>query len=181
MTGVQTCALPISRLPIQYVLTVTTADANQVALHGLFIGRERAAFEQAVRLSQQKNLIFLEQPLRKAVVYLDPQEFKSTWLGNKAIYRTRLAMAEGGELIILAPGVRKFGEDIRNDALIRKYGYAGRQSVIQLTASEKDLQENLSVAAHLIHGSADGKFSITYAVAHLSQKEIESEIGRAHV
>ena len=164
----------LSRLPIQYVLTVTTADANQVALHGLFIGRERAAFEQAVRLSQQKNLIFLEQPLRKAVVYLDPQEFKSTWLGNKAIYRTRLAMAEGGELIILAPGVRKFGEDIRNDALIRKYGYAGRQSVIQLTASEKDLQENLSVAAHLIHGSADGKFSITYAVAHLSQKEIES-------
>lgn len=164
----------LSRLPIHYILTVTTASAGQVALHGLFIGRERTVFEQAVRLSQQKNLIFLDQPLRKVVVYLDPQEFKSTWLGNKAIYRTRMAMAEGGELIILAPGVRKFGEDKRNDALIRKYGYAGRQSVIRLTAGEMDLRENLSVAAHLIHGSADGQFSITYAVAHLSQEEIES-------
>lgn len=163
----------LSRLPIQYVLTVTTAHDNRVAIHGLFAGRSRSIFDQAVRLSQQKNLVFLEKPLKKAVVYLNEREFKSTWLGNKAIYRTRLAMAEGGELIILAPGVHKFGEDKQNDALIRKYGYIGRTQVIHLVATKKDLQENLSVAAHLIHGSADGHFKITYAVTHLCRAEIE--------
>jgi hypothetical protein len=164
----------LARLPIHYILTVTSAEEQSVRLHGLFVGRERTLFEQAVYLSQQKNLIILDQPLRKVVVYLDPQEFKSTWLGNKAVYRTRLVLAEGGELLILAPGVRKFGEDSRNDRLIRKYGYAGRQAVIQLSADETDLQDNLSVAAHLIHGSSDGRFTITYATAHLSQAEIES-------
>ena len=53
----------------------------------------------------------LDQPLRKAVVYLDPHEFRSTWLGSKAIYRTRMALADGAELIILAPAVKEFGED----------------------------------------------------------------------
>lgn len=163
----------IRDLPLMYVLTVTTADQEAVSIHGLFIGRERALFEAAVKLSQEKNLNFLDEPLRKVVVYLDEQEFKSTWLGNKAIYRTRLAMARGGQLIILAPGVRKFGEDDEIDRLIRKYGYVGREQVISLIGRNRDLQENLAVAAHLIHGSSDGQFDITYAVAKLTRAEIE--------
>jgi nickel-dependent lactate racemase len=165
----------IQDLPIRYILTVTTADpAGKVSIHGLFAGRDRSLFEAAVALSQEKNLIFLDEPLQKTVVYLDPTEFKSTWLGNKAIYRTRLAMAKGGELIILAPGVHKFGEDKTIDQLIRKYGYVGRKTVIDLLGKNKDLQENQSVAAHLIHGSSDGLFSITYAVSKLSREEVES-------
>ena len=57
-------------------------------------------FTLGARLSQKVNLDLLEQPLKKVVVYLDPHEFKSTWLGNKAIYRTRMVMADGGELVI---------------------------------------------------------------------------------
>ena len=95
------------------------------------------------------------------VVYLDEHEFKSTWLGNKSVYRTRMAIADGGELIVLAPGVRKFGEDDENDRLIRKYGYVGREKVLELVETNSDIQCNLSVAAHLIHGSSDGRFSIT--------------------
>lgn len=163
----------IKDLPLMYVLTVTTAEHNKVSIHGLFIGRDRALFAAAVKLSQEKNLIFLDEPLDKVVVYLDEREFKSTWLGNKAIYRTRLAMARGGQLIVLAPGVRKFGEDDENDRLIRKYGYVGRETVIGLIGQNKDLQENLSVAAHLIHGSSDDQFEITYAVARLTRAEIE--------
>lgn len=53
-------------------------------------------------------------------MFLDRDEFKSTWLGNKSIYRTRMAMADGGELIVMAPGVTKFGEDPAIDALIRR-------------------------------------------------------------
>ncbi len=160
-------------VPLMYVLTVTTNDNDNVRIHGLFIGRERSFFEQAVGLSQEKNLTYLDKPLQKVVVYLEEKEFKSTWLGNKAVYRTRMAIADGGELIILAPGVKKFGEDDENDRLIRKYGYVGREKVLKLTEENEDLQNNLSVAAHLIHGSSDGRFSITYATAHLSREEVE--------
>ncbi len=163
----------LAKLPVMYVLTVTTASESGASLHGLFIGRERKLFEDAVGLSQQKNLIFLDKPLKKVVVFLDEREFKSTWLGNKAVYRTRMAIADGGELIILAPGIKKFGEDSANDELIRKYGYVGKKKVLELIGTQRDLQENRSVAAHLIHGSSDGRFSITYAVSHLSRKEIE--------
>ncbi|NLX70350.1 MAG: DUF2088 domain-containing protein [Clostridiales bacterium] len=160
-------------LPLMYILTVTTHQEDRVLIHGLFIGRERKLFEEAVALSQEKNMQFLDEPLDKVVVYLDPQEFKSTWLGNKAVYRTRMAIADGGELIVLAPGVRQFGEDKDNDRLIRKYGYVGRKRVLELLRENTDLQQNRSVAAHLIHGSSDGRFTITYAPGHLTREEVE--------
>jgi len=160
-------------IPLVYILTVTTHEEGKVLIHGLFIGRERRLFEEAVALSQEKNMQFLDEPLHKVVVYLEPQEFKSTWLGNKAIYRTRMAIADGGELIVLAPGVRQFGEDKGNDLLIRKYGYVGRIKVLNLLKEQKDLQDNQSVAAHLIHGSSDGRFTITYAPGHLTREEVE--------
>jgi nickel-dependent lactate racemase len=163
----------IKDIPLMYVLTVTTAKEGEVSIHGLFIGRERKLFEAAVKLSQEKNLTFIDKPLKKVVVYLDEREFKSTWLGNKAIYRTRMAIADDGELIVLAPGVRKFGEDDRNDELIRKYGYLGRKKVLELVQENEDLRCNLSVAAHLIHGSSDDRFSITYAVEKLAKEEVE--------
>jgi nickel-dependent lactate racemase len=164
----------IKDIPLMYVLTVTSQVEGKTAINGLFIGRERGLFEQAVALSQQKNLTFVDKPLKKVVVYLDEHEFKSTWLGNKAVYRTRMAIETGGELIILAPGVRKFGEDDRNDELIRKFGYVGRENILRLTKEKEELQNNLSVAAHLIHGSSDGRFSITYAVEKLTKEEVES-------
>lgn len=160
-------------VPLVYVLTVTTQTEGNVHIHGLFIGRDRTYFEQAVRLSQEKNLTFVDEPFQKTVVFLDEKEFKSTWLGNKAIYRTRMAMADGGELIILAPGVDKFGEDKNIDALIRKYGYAGRANVLRYCAEEEDLNQNLSAAAHLIHGSSDERFRITYCTRHLTKEEVE--------
>lgn len=160
-------------LPLIYVLTATTQNRGQVDIHGLFIGRSRKIFEEAVKLSQKKNLIFVQQPLKVIVAYLDEKEFKSAWLGNKAIYRTRMAIEDGGELIILAPGVNKFGEDERNDELIRKYGYIGRKKIIKLCETEVDLKNNLSVAAHLIHGSCEGRFTITYAVEKLTKQEVE--------
>ena len=162
----------LADVPLMYVLTVTTNKGDDTFIHGLFIGNQRDLFEQAVKMSQAKNLTCVGPPLQKVVVYLDEREFKSTWLGNKAIYRTRMAMAQGGELIILAPGVRKFGEDDENDRLIRKYGYVGRVKVLELVKRNEDLQANLSVAAHLIHGSSDGRFHITYCTEKLTEQEV---------
>jgi nickel-dependent lactate racemase len=139
----------------------------------MFLGNKRELFEQAVKLSSELNLIYVEKPLSKVIVNLDGREFKSTWLGNKAIYRTRMAIKDGGELIVLASGVRHFGEDEENDRLIRKYGYVGRGNVLKLTKENEDLQNNLSVAAHLIHGSSDDRFSITYCTEKLTKQEVE--------
>ncbi len=162
-------------VPLMYVLTCTTNTGDKTNIHGLYIGRSRKNFEMAVEQSQKINLIHMDKPIKKAVVYLDPREFKSTWLGNKAVYRTRMAIADGGELIVLAPGVSHFGEDSENDRLIRKYGYVGRENVLALVKDEAntDIKANLSVAAHLIHGSSDGRFSITYCTEKLTKAEIE--------
>jgi hypothetical protein len=116
----------------------------------------------------------LEKPLKKVVVYLDPEEFKSTWLGNKSVYRTRMAIADKGELVVLAPGLKEFGEDKQIDALIRKYGYLTTPEILELTRKNPELQSNLSATAHLIHGSAEDRFTITYCPGHLSEKEIKS-------
>ena len=161
--------------PILFVLTVTTAPGGRIRTHGLFIGEGRECLNRAVKLSQEKNIDFVEHGIRKCVVYLDPKEFQSTWLGNKAVYRTRMAMADGGDLIVLAPGVRQFGEDVQVDRLLRKYGYRGRLHTLEMfrDPKNKDLRANMGAAAHLIHGSSDGRFSITYAVKDISREEIE--------
>ena len=162
----------INNIPLLYVLTTTTNKGDEVTIHGLYIGRERSNFEAAVKKSQEINLTHMKERLQKVVVYLDPREFKSTWLGNKAIYRTRMAIADGGELIVLAPAVAHFGEDAENDKLIRKYGYVGRENVLKLVEENEDLKKNLSVAAHLIHGSSDGRFKITYCAGKLTEEEV---------
>ncbi|MEC8942101.1 MAG: D-mannonate epimerase, partial [Verrucomicrobiota bacterium] len=113
------------------------------------------------------------EELDKVVVLMDPDEFHSTWIGNKGIYRTRMAIADGGELIVLAPGVRTFGEDPEIDRMIRKYGYRSTAEVIRFVEENDDLLDNLGAAAHLIHGSPEGRFTVTYCPGHLTRQQIE--------
>ncbi len=161
-------------LPIVYAQTVVGAgDDGKMVTRGLFVGDDAECFKQAAALSLQVNFHLLDKPLDKVVVYLDPEEFKSTWLGNKSIYRTRMAIADGGELIVLAPGVKEFGEDAEIDRLIRRYGYKGTPATQEAVRTQPEMAANLSAAAHLIHGSSEGRFSITYAPGHLSRTEIE--------
>ena len=162
--------------PILFVLTVTTAPGGRIRTHGLFIGEGRECLTEAVKTAQKTNIDFVPHGLNKCVVYLDPEEFRSTWLGNKAVYRTRMAMADGGELLVLAPGVERFGEDEIADRLIRKYGYRGRLNILKAfrEPENEDLRANMGAAAHLIHGSSDGRFRIVYAVEKISEEEIAS-------
>ena len=166
----------LSHLPIHYVLTVRRKDeAGLMETCGLYAGRAGEVFLPAARLSQKTNLDLLDEPLSKVVVYLDPEEFKSTWLGNKAVYRTRMAMADKGELYVLAPGLREFGEDKEIDRLVRKYGYRGTPATLEAVKRNAELADNLSAAAHLIHGSSEGRFRIIYAPGPgVSRAEVES-------
>jgi nickel-dependent lactate racemase len=165
----------INHLPVIYVLTVIGYDKNHnLVMRGLYIGDDEEVFRMAASLSIKVNFTLVEKPLRKTVVYMDPSEFKSTWVANKSIYRTRMAMADEGELIVLAPAVREFGEDKGIDRLVRKYGYKGTPSTLDAVSKNEELQQNLSAAAHLIHGSTEGRFLITYCPGRLSREEIES-------
>ncbi|RPI72350.1 MAG: D-mannonate epimerase, partial [Ignavibacteriales bacterium] len=162
-------------LPIVYILTVIGKDENdRLVMRGLYIGDDYECFNLAAALSLKVNFIMLDEPLKKVVVYLPPLEFKSTWLGNKSVYRTRMAIADDGELVVLAPGLREFGEDKTIDLLIRKYGYLTTPEILNLVEENDDLKNNLGAAAHLIHGSSENRFKITYCPGHISREEIES-------
>jgi nickel-dependent lactate racemase len=164
-----------SDLPVLYILTVIgRTEQGELVVRGLFIGDDEECFLKASTLSLEVNFEMLEHALPRVVVYLDPEEFKSTWLGNKSIYRTRMALADRGELVVLAPGLKEFGEDPEIDRLIRKYGYRTTPEILRAVEENRELQDNLSAAAHLIHGSSEGRFDITYCPGRLSREEIES-------
>lgn len=167
-------------LPILYVQTVVGLDKTdgKVKCRGMYIGDDYDVFTKAAKLALEVNFDLLDKPLKKVVVYLDPTEFKSTWLGNKSVYRTRMAIDDGGELFVIAPALKEFGEDKEIDRLIRKYGYKGTPNTLKMCDENEELRNNLSAAAHLIHGSSEGRFSVTYCpgkgAENLTQAEIES-------
>jgi nickel-dependent lactate racemase len=171
--------------PVLYALTVVSPrsgteaaqgkPADSPALRGVYSGFGRGCFEQAASLSSQVNVSLLDEPIHKAVVWLDPQEYRTLWLGNKAVYRTRMAMATGGELLIIAPGLERFGEGEGVDALIRKHGYHPADVIREKVKTDAELANSLSAVAHLIHGSSEGRFTVRYCPGPgLSRREIES-------
>ncbi len=164
----------LRHLPIVYIQTVVgRRQSGGLAIRGLFIGDDVECFLAAAELSLKVNFEILDKQINKAVVFLDPGEFHSTWIGNKAVYRTRMALADNAELIILAPGVHEFGEDKGIDVLIRKYGYRGTPHTLAAVRDNPDLGSDLSAAAHLIHASSEGRFKITWCPGHLTRQEIE--------
>lgn len=164
----------LSDIPLVYILTVTTLDKTGVKVEAVSIGTGDELFSETAKVSYEKNINFLDKPIKKAVVYLDPEKFRTTWVGNKSIYRTRMAMADGGEILVIAPALQGCGEDLENDRLIKKYGYMARDRVIEAVSNDQDLRNNLSVAAHLIHGFSEGRFRITYAPGKMAKEQILS-------
>lgn len=169
---------------IIYVLTVNSVDINPETnltdMLGLYIGSKRTTFEKAIKASQKYNIIKLKKPVKKMIVYMDKDEYKSTWLACKAIYRTRLVIGNGGTLLVLAPGLKEFGENKEIDSLIRKYGYKGKENIVNFVKKNNDLQNNLAAAAHLIHGSTEGRFKVIFATDQLSNEELK-QVNHQHM
>ncbi|MDR2974050.1 MAG: lactate racemase domain-containing protein [Propionibacteriaceae bacterium] len=165
----------LGRLPDMYIQVVMNYDDQGKLFHtGFFVGDDLTTYLEAARLSREQNITVFDQPIHKVVAVMQADEFRATWTANKAIYRTRMAMADGGELLIIAPGVIRFGEQPEVDALIRKYGYLSKDEVLALYAHEADMQDIPHGTAHLVHGSSEGRFTVTYAPGGLTQEEIES-------
>jgi nickel-dependent lactate racemase len=164
-----------AHLPIVYMQTVVSRrNEDGLQLRGFWVGDDMECFLRASELSLRVNFRMLDRPMHKVVVWLDPDEFRSTWLGNKSVYRTRMAIADGGELVVMAPGIGQFGEDPTIDRLIRRYGYRTTPEVLRMMeAPGNELADNPGVAAHLIHGTSEGRFRIVYAPGHLTREEVE--------
>jgi len=168
----------LGHLPDVYLQIVMRRDAeNRLVTSGLFIGNDLETYLQAARLSREQNITVFDKPVKKMVTVMQPDEFRATWVANKAVYRTRMAIADGGELLIIAPGVERFGEQPEVDALIRKYGYKGTARTLELYKTEADMQAIPHGVAHLIHGSSEGRFTITYAPGPKIGKEEIEQVG----
>ncbi len=161
-------------LPDVYIqLVLARNEQGQLVHTGIHIGDDLETYLAAARQSRQENITVLDEPLEKVVCVMQGDEFFSTWVANKAIYRTRMALADGGELLIIAPGLKRFGEQPDVDQLIRKYGYVGTERVMQLYRQNQDMQDLAHATAHLIHGSSEGRFRIVYAPGHLTCEAVE--------
>ncbi|MBZ2195236.1 lactate racemase domain-containing protein [Occultella gossypii] len=162
-------------LPDVYLQVVMDyAEDGKLAHSGVFVGDDVETYFAAARSSLGQNITQFDEPVDKIVAVMQEDEFRATWVANKAVYRTRMAMADGGELLVIAPGVERFGEQPEVDALIRKYGYLSKSEVLELYKTEADMQDIPHGTAHLVHGSSEGRFTITYAPGHLTKEEIES-------
>lgn len=164
----------LAHLPDVYLQIVMQRDAeNKLVTSGIYVGDDLETYLQAARASREQNITVFPEPVKKVVAVMQEDEFRATWVANKAVYRTRMAIADGGELLIIAPGVERFGEQPEVDALIRKYGYRGTPRTLALYKTEADMQEIPHGVAHLIHGSSEGRFTIRYAPGKLTCEEIE--------
>ncbi len=164
-----------NQLPISYILTIRGIDVdNKIVTRGIYAGNDEECYFKGAALCQKVNIKLLKKEYKKVIAYLDPEEFKSTWVGNKPIYRTRMAIADGGELIILCPGINTFGEDHANDLIIRKYGYQDKASLLKAMNENVDLANNLATLSALIVGSPENKFKVIYGAKNISREEIES-------
>ncbi|HEY8967009.1 MAG TPA: lactate racemase domain-containing protein [Candidatus Methylacidiphilales bacterium] len=164
----------LGHLPDVYLQVVMKRDAENKLVHtGLFVGDDLETYLEAARLSRAVNITTFDKPIRKIVAHMQGDEFRSTWVANKAVYRTRMAMADGGELLIIAPGLERFGEQPDVDALIRKYGYDTTPWVLERYKTNADMQDLAHGTAHLIHGTSEGRFTIRYAPGHIAKADME--------
>ena len=160
-------------MPLMYVLTVVESlPSGERVVRGIFVGDSHEVFFEAGELSAKVNCFVVDKTPKTVVVTMNPNKYKRTWIANKAIYRTRMLIGDGGKLVILAPGVKQFGESAVVDELIRKYGYRTTPEVLDFVKQNQDLQENLGAAAHLMHGTSEGRFDVVYAPGELTEKEI---------
>lgn len=165
----------LAKLPDVYFQVVMDRDPSGALVHtGVYVGDQLDTYLTAARASREQNITVLDKPVKKIVAVMQADEFRATWVANKAVYRTRMAMADGGELLIIAPGVERFGEQPDVDALIRKYGYCGTDTALALYKQNADMQNLAHATAHLLHGSSEGRFTIRYATDKLTADELHS-------
>ena len=165
----------IQKLPITYLMTVRGPDNNgYIVNRGIFAGDDQECYLEGARLCQQVNIKMLDKDYKKVIAFLDPEEFKSVWVGNKALLRTMMCIADGGELIIICPGIRAFAENSFADSFIRKYGYRSKQELLDIVEKSGEMEDYMLPLSQMILSDTGKRFKVTYAAKDISREELES-------
>ena len=162
-------------LPIVYVQTVVSKNAaGKLVIRGLYIGDDAECFELAAELSLKVNFMMMDREIKKAVVFLDPHEFKTHLAGQQK--RLSHPHGPGRQCGTHRPRswrsrFRRRPRDRHTHPQVRLLRHSGNASGRQRTTPS--WPAICSAAAHLIHGSSEGRFTIRYCPGHLTREEIE--------
>jgi nickel-dependent lactate racemase len=134
------------------VLCVSMALDGE-ALHGLWVGGHREAFEAAADLSARLNVIRVPRPFRR-VLSMPAERYDDLWTAAKAMYKTEPVIADGGEVVVYAPHVSEVS--YTHGRLIDEVGYHVRDYFLAQWDRFRDVPG--AILAHSTHVKGTGTY-----------------------
>jgi nickel-dependent lactate racemase len=80
---------------------------SKAGLHGMFWGDVQNAWRQATVLSSEVHIKWCEKPYQR-VLSVIPERYDDVWTGAKGMYKVEPVLADGGEVVLLAPHITEF-------------------------------------------------------------------------
>jgi nickel-dependent lactate racemase len=138
-------------------ITVPKLYCNLVVTHeglaGLYVGPDKDAWQQAVRLSAQLHVTYVDRPFER-VLSIVPEMYDDIWTAAKGMYKLEPVIADGGEVIIYAPHITELSYTHRR--VIDEVGYHVRDYFVKQWGRFKD--HPWGVLAHSTHLRGVGEY-----------------------
>ena len=122
-------------------------------LKGLFIGTPEEAYSAAADLSDKIHIVYKPKPFRR-VLSIAPKMYDDIWTAGKCMYKLEPVVADGGELIILAPHVDEIS--YTHGKVLDRIGYHCRDYFLKQLERFRDVPRG--VMAHSTHVKGIGTF-----------------------
>lgn len=137
---------------------------NERSPIGFYAGVGEEAYLQAALLSRQHNVTVVEEGLQRVVAFFPGLRFASLWDVQQLLPRLAMCLADGGELILLAPGIERLAADDAPLAVYRRTGYLGAAELRERQRTDPELGNEPWLATHLLNGSTNGRSKIYHAL-----------------
>jgi nickel-dependent lactate racemase len=122
-------------------------------LRGLFCGAPEEAWSAAADLSNRLHIIYKEKPFT-SVLSCAPAMYEELWVGGKCVYKLEPVVADGGDLIVYAPHIKRISAT--HGVLITQIGYHVRDYFLKQWERFADVPGG--VLAHSTHVKGLGTF-----------------------
>jgi nickel-dependent lactate racemase len=139
--------------PVSLVALVTDTSAGTDLLAGVYAGDMGPAWSASVAQAGQLHTHWLDRPYSRVISCPMPI-YGELWTAAKAMYKLEAAVADGGELIIYAPGLSEVS--VAHGTGIFKVGY--HCLAYFLGQWDRFSQDHLAVLAHSTHVKGAGTF-----------------------
>jgi nickel-dependent lactate racemase len=129
---------------------------NSAQLHGLYIGTPETAWAEAVELSAQVHIQYVDRPFQR-VLSVMPEQYDDIWTAAKGMYKLEPVIADGGEVIIYAPHITEFS--YTHGKVLAEVGYHVRDYFVKQW--ERFGNYPTGVLAHSTHLRGIGEYDST--------------------